>query len=210
MAKTRKDKQALILFIVTFFVSLIVITYFIKSMSPDVDVEIGGSHSQTTQDESESDVKQPIDDRLRWIQMEDNMPGVSKRDDMSDTEKEEEINNTDNKQPALKPIEYVNPQASKQNTNTQPTPAPQKPVDITKKAEPFKMSKVYVGSYQTIEQAIQAQNKLMESTTSVSPFVKETNGTYVLQAGSYANSAKAEALAKEISALGFSTKVVQE
>ena len=72
------------------------------------------------------------------------------------------------------------------------------------------MSKVYVGSYPTIEQAIQAQNKLMNTATSVSPFVKEHNGTYVLQAGSYANSSKAEALAKELSALGFSAKVIKE
>ena len=51
-------------------------------MSPDVDVEIGGGEEQSVEQEgTESDVKQPIDDRLRWIQMEDNMPGVSKRED---------------------------------------------------------------------------------------------------------------------------------
>ena len=83
MARSRKVKQTWVLFIVTFLVSLIVITYFIKSMSPDVDVEIGGEDTQNTsvEESSESDVKKAIDDRLRWIQMEDNMPGVSKRED---------------------------------------------------------------------------------------------------------------------------------
>ena len=76
--------------------------------------------------------------------------------------------------------------------------------------EPFKMSKVFVGSYPTIEQAIQAQNRLMNTNISVSPFVKEVNGSYVLQAGSYANAHKAEAVAKEISAAGFQARVVKE
>lgn len=208
MAKTRKDKQAWILFIVTFFVSLIIITYFIKSMSPDVDVEIGGNHSQNALEETDSDIKQPIDDRLRWIQMEDNLPGVSKRDEVLEEDTEEVKPNTEKKHPELKPIEYVNPQINK--TTIPPTPAPQNTTEQVLKAEPFKMSKVYVGSYPTIEQAIQAQNKLMNTATSVSPFVKEHNGTYVLQAGSYANSSKADALAKELTALGFSAKVVKE
>ena len=69
MARSRKVKQTWVLFIVTFLVSLIVITYFIKSMSPDVDVEIGGEDTQNTsvEESSESDVKKAIDDRLRWI-----------------------------------------------------------------------------------------------------------------------------------------------
>ena len=85
MAPTnRKTKQTLALFIVTFLISLIVITYFIKSFSPNVDVEIGGEEEvqQTTDSsDSESDVKKAIDDRLRWIQLEDNMPGAAKRED---------------------------------------------------------------------------------------------------------------------------------
>ena len=57
MARSRKVKQTWVLFIVTFLVSLIVITYFIKSMSPDVDVEIGGEDTQNTsvEESSESD-----------------------------------------------------------------------------------------------------------------------------------------------------------
>lgn len=212
MARTKKDKQAWVLFIVTFLVSLIVITYFIKSMSPDVDVEIGGEHLQNIEDSSESDVKQAIDDRLRWIQMEDNLPGVSKRDDGMDDEKPS-VDGNENKNSSkqeLAPIEYVNPQTVKSKATTPPVPVVSQPVTQPVKDEPFKMSKVYVGSYQTIEQAIQAQNNLMNKTTTISPFVKEVNGSYVLQAGSYANSSKADAIAKEINSLGFSARVVKE
>ena len=75
-------------------------------MSPDVDVEIGGKHTQTS-DETESEMKQPIDDRLRWIQMEDNLPGVSKRDEINDNESDEIVKEkTDKNHPELKPIEY--------------------------------------------------------------------------------------------------------
>lgn len=225
MANSSKIKQTIALFVVTFLVSLIVITYFIKSMSPDVDVEIGGGEENTMQqDDTDSEVKQPIDDRLRWIQMEDNMPGVSKRDDGQSEEIEyKTTDNQDKNQEeekvreaktqtsdettepgALAPIEYVAPQ---QTTS----PAPPVPVQSSRsQTDEFKMSKVFVGSYPTIEQAIQAQNRLMNTNISVSPFVKEVNGSYVLQAGSYANAHKAEAVAKEISAAGFQARVVKE
>ena len=226
MARSRKVKQTWVLFIVTFLVSLIVITYFIKSMSPDVDVEIGGEDTQNTsvEESSESDVKKAIDDRLRWIQMEDNMPGVSKREDgttaedvmyeSSDKDKSKNSNENADKQkqenkqnPAeLAPVEYVN---SQQHQPVLQPPVPAQP-NAQPAAEPFKMSKVYVGSYPTIEQAIQAQNKLMNTSISVSPFVKEVNGTYVLQAGSYANAGKAEAVSREINSLGFHARVVKE
>lgn len=219
MAKSKKVKQSWMLFIVTFLVSLIVITYFIKSMSPDVDVEIGGEEVQQSSESTESDIKKAIDDRLRWIQMEDNMPGVSKRDetlgddenfdeikkdkqkDKKDT-KEEKTKKENNKE--LEAIEYVNPQMQKTTPTTPPTPV------AHPAPEPVKMSKVYVGSYPTIEQAIQAQNKLMSSSASVSPFVKELNGVYVLQAGSYANAGKAESVSRELNSLGFPSRVVKE
>lgn len=216
MAKSKKIKQSWMLFIVTFLISLIVITYFIKSMSPDVDVEIGGEEVQQSSESTESDIKKAIDDRLRWIQMEDNMPGVSKRDEITGEENESETVTKDKKDKSkdekvkkqndkeLEAIEYVNPQMHKTTAPTPPTPA------AAPSVEPVKMSKVYVGSYATIEQAIQAQNKLMSSSASVSPFVKEVNGMYVLQAGSYANAGKAESVSRELNSLGFSARVVKE
>lgn len=230
MANSSKIKQTITLFVITFLVSLIVITYFIKSMSPDVDVEIGGGEESSMQhDDTESEVKQPIDDRLRWIQMEDNMLGVSKREDGQSEEieykttdnqdknlegekvRESETSSSDeNSEPgALAPIEYANPQS--QQTEKPAVSEPPVPVQTSKSgSDEFKMSKVFVGSYPTIEQAIQAQNRLMNTNIAVSPFVKEVNGSYVLQAGSYANANKAEIVAKEISAAGFPARVVKE
>lgn len=208
--KDKKVKQTFSLFIVTFLVSLVVITYFIKSFSPNVDVEIGGEAVKYTEsDTTESDVKQAIDDRLKWIQMDDNSDiDTEKKFDIKS--KEEKVKKSkvavmpeEDSSEELAPIELNNvPQ--KQNL------APPVPAMPVKQVEPPKMSKVYVGNYPTIEAAIMAQNKLMDASTSVSPFVKEVNGNYVLQAGSYANAGTAESIAREINSLGFQARVVKE
>lgn len=213
--KNKKVQQTFVLFIVTFLVSLVVITYFIKSFSPNVDVEIGGEADnveQATTDDSDSDVKQAIDDRLKWIQLEDNMPTETENkkqnedyDNENEIVKQTEKSTTKSKKTKNEELEAIELETTVKPQNLQP-PTPAQPQVAT----PPKMSKVYVGSYATIEQAIQAQNKLMQTSTSVSPFVKEVNGTYVLQAGSYANSKKAEEISKEINTLGFSAKVVRE
>ena len=57
---------------------------------------------------------------------------------------------------------------------------------------------------------VYARSYNFEQWSNLVNFVKEINGIYVLQAGSYANAQKAEIIAKEINALGFPTKVVKE
>lgn len=208
-SKNKKIKQTFTLFIVTFLVSLIVITYFIKSFSPNVDVEIGGESTEYSENNtSESDVKQAIDDRLKWIQMEDNSPATS--DDNSNSSNEESVKKAE-KATATNNKHNEGPESVELITTPQKQLlAPPVPAVPVKQVEPPKMAKVYVGNYPTIEAAILAQNKLMDSSTNVSPFVKEVNGNYVLQAGSYSNTSTAESVAKEISALGFQVRIVRE
>ena len=213
--KNKKVQQTFVLFIVTFLVSLVVITYFIKSFSPNVDVEIGGepeSIEQTEINDSDSDVKQAIDDRLKWIQLEDNMPTPEENKNIEKNydDESEQVRQTDkatqkDKKTKIDELDTIELDTTVKPQKLQP-PVPAQPQVAT----PPKMSKVYVGSYSTIEQAIQAQNKLMNTSTSVSPFVKEVNGVYVLQAGSYANANKAEEISREINSLGFSARVVRE
>lgn len=219
----RKAKQTIALFIITFLITLMGVTYLIKSFSPNVDVEIGGEEISNEvsedPDEPQSEFKKAIDDRLKWIQLEDNMPGVSKRSDEEKTEeveyetssvkkktepeistKSEELAGSEITLPKASEPEYVNPQ----NVRTAP------PIPKVTTVEPYKMTKVYVGSYATIEQAIQAQNHLMNTPVGISPFVKEVNGAYVLQAGSFASVTKAENVANQIRQAGFSARVVSE
>ena len=219
----RKAKQTIALFVITFLITLIGVTYLIKSFSPNVDVEIGGEEvsapSDEDSDEPESDFKKAVDDRLKWIQLEDNMPGVSKRGDEEKTEEVEyESAKTPNSQEPVKQHEKEEPAGPEITLPKMAEPeyvAPQKvrtvpPVPKPTPVEPYKMTKVYVGSYATIEQAIQAQNHLMNASIGISPFVKEHDGVYVLQAGSFTNASKAESIANQIRQAGFSARVVSE
>lgn len=222
MAKnSRKMRQGFVLFTITFLLTLMAVTYVIKNYSPNVDVEIGGeSENAMTYDESgDIEPKKAVDDRLKWIQLEDNMPGVSKREGEEDskdetaveqnvsTQNKEEEQQTEQKEQTANEITLPAEEVSIPQNNDNRVKSP---VQLENTARPFKMAKVYVGSYTSIEQAIQAQNKLMETNLAVSPFVKEVNGTYVLQVGSYANMTKAETLVQEINAAGFNATIVQE
>ncbi len=217
MAKnSKKMRQGFVLFTITFLLTLVAVTYVIKNYSPNVDVEIGGENeSQVAYDEEDGiEPKKAVDDRLKWIQLEDNMPGVSKRDgeeeikyEETDTQKErtKEEKRSEQKE-EMKEITLQTEEAPiSENTDRVKTP-----IQAQNPSQPFKMAKIYVGSYSNIEQAIQAQNRLMETNLTVSPFVKEVNGMYVLQVGSYANINKAEALVRDINAAGFSATLVQE
>ena len=216
MAKnSRKMRQGFVLFTITFLLTLVAVTYVIKNYSPNVDVEIGGEQeSQAAYDEDDGiEPKKAVDDRLKWIQLEDNMPGVSKRDGEEEIKYEE----TDEQKLAAKEEKRIEEKEQQQKEITMPTEQTEStdtpvktPIQTQNGSQPFKMAKIYVGSYSSIEQAIQAQNRLMETNLSVSPFVKEVNGTYVLQVGSYANINKAEALVRDINAAGFSATLVQE
>lgn len=219
MAKnSRKMRQSFVLFTITFLLTLVAVTYVIKNYSPNVDVEIGGeSESQAAYDESDGmEPKKAVDDRLKWIQLEDNMPGVSKRDGEEEIKYEDvETVKSANKEKTADEKNEMNKitlpaenASSSENAAESPVKTPIQTQNASQ--QPFKMAKIYVGSYSSIEQAIQAQNRLMETNLSVSPFVKEVNGMYVLQVGSYANINKAEALVRDINAAGFSATLVQE
>lgn len=207
----KKMRQGFLLFTITFLITLVGVTYLIKSFSPNVDVEIGNDED-VSYDDDNSDFKKAVDDRLKWIQLEDNMPGVSKRTGEEDIKYETDDDkkaSVETKKPKEKePAETVQTEITLPETAE--NSRVKTPVQSANNGELFKMAKVYVGSYATIEQAIQAQNHLMETNLAISPFVKEVNGVYVLQVGSYANINKAESLVRDINAAGFSARLVQE
>ncbi len=229
--KSAKNKRMLYLFFTTFFLSMFVVGFLIKTLSPSVDVEIGDGQENIQQeedyDQTASEEQGNVDNRLKWIQFEDNMPGVSKRFDQSAGQTEERTNLDELKEKLMqneKVKESKTEQANsiKKDVNTNPFTTKQTklapPVPTTRDisvpppeaAAPIKMTKVYVGYYTTIEQAISVQNRLIDSNLNVSPFVKEVNGYYVVQVGSYANRQKAQSLYSEVSSLGFPAKMNAE
>ena len=72
------------------------------------------------------------------------------------------------------------------------------------------MNRVVVGDFETIEEAMSVQNKLINSDLNVIPYIKDLNGKYILQAGSFANKDKALALVSQIKEMGYPSKVVSE
>lgn len=222
--KKKKDSnpnKRLLIFITTFFVTLLLFSMTAKLMSPDVDVTIG-DESEAEPKETGLGVKRFIDDRLKMIQMEDSSAGVSVQNKNRNMEAEQ--NSTQETNIIDEEVQFAEEKMNlptkkdkniKATEDTEVMPLYTSPPRPSKKdlATPFespKVSKVYVGRYYTLEQAKVAQEILMDSGINVSPFVKDIGGVYTLQLGSYSNKAKADELAAELRKNGFPTRVVQE
>ena len=204
-----KQNKIITIFLTTFLVSFIFISLVVKNL-PEIDVEIGKNAEETDVDNSEQG---SVDERLRWIQFEDNMPGVSTRfTTTEETAQEDGKQNEDNVIEYDEDVKSVNVPTKKEDAvikvdKAQPTetkmPAPAAPVVN-------KISKVYVGQYTTIEQAIAMQNRLTEAGLDLAPFVKKVGGNYVVQIGSYASAQKAQSVAESVQNAGFAARVVSE
>lgn len=93
--------------------------------------------------------------------------------------------------------------------NIPPRPQP-RPQPFSEPLKPITMTKVVLGSYATPMQARLVSDTLIEMDLNVAPFIKEKNGRYVLQVGSFSDPSKAEGLVQELKAKGFDAKAVSE
>lgn len=196
--KRKKESKTVSIFLITFIVTFAFVALSVKYFSPEIDVEIE-SKEQIVEEDIE---KGSIDERLRWIQFEDNMPGVSTRytDETENSQalKDDNViiydeeNNENNKIEKLEEIQEVKPLIA--------TPVP----------SVNKISKVYVGQFSNIEQAIAMQNKLTEANLDLAPFVKRVDNYYVVQIGSYASKEKAQVVVLQVQGAGFPAQLVNE
>lgn len=90
--KRRKRKNGFMgyvyLFAFVFIAALAGLSHLVNSYTPEVDVTIGNQETATlTQSDMDVEVKS-VDERLKWIQMEDEMPSVAIREAKESTEKE--------------------------------------------------------------------------------------------------------------------------
>ncbi len=214
-----KNKRTMYIFFATFFFSMFLVGFIIKTLSPNVDVEIGDDVDTTQSETPENSAGGNVDNRLKWIQFEDNMPGVSKR---LPSEETVPMTQNENDSKRLEKLNGVSSELDEQNLsqqqqvtknqkNTPPTPTSSEVARSARSTVAVpKISKVYVGYYTSVDQAITVQNKLIDSDLNVSPFVKEVNGYYVVQVGSFANRQKAQSLYGDVSAMGLPAKIVSE
>lgn len=221
--KRRAKKSGIgyiILFAFVFLFALWGLSYLVKSYSPDVDVTIGNTpqNEPLTLTETEAEIK-TIDERLKWIQMEDNLPTVSikvteEKIKQSSAQKKETLKTQQKEEKKQQRPEPPKPDIKKQELNIKLNTVQDNDkytISIDKKEnKQTKVSKVYVGQYSNLEDAIKMQNKIASQVADTTPFVKSINGKYVIQLGSFTEKEKAMALVSRMNSLGFNARVVSE
>ena len=211
-SKYKKDKKnnyqsLFLLFLTAFLVMLLFFTAVAKHLSPEVDIAIG-DEEEVEAKESGLGVKRFIDDRLKFIQQEDQ--GVVKKaiDKKVEEETLKERMAEDTLVPELDEKVVIPYSFKKQEVETQ---APAQKVEAKPVTPSYnKVLKVCVGKYATVEQARVAQSILQDSEVGVSSFIKLINGSYTLQVGSFTERAKAEQLLNELLRNSFPARIIQE
>ena len=213
--KRNNFQNFFLLFVSVFLVMLLFFTSVARHLSPEVDVAIGDEENvEMEAKESGLGVKRFIDDRLKFIQQEDQ--GIVKKavDKKVEEETLKERMSEDTLVPELDEkivipysIQKQEQNAIKLNVNDKQ----QQKVEV-KPAEPTYNSifKVVVGKYSTVEQARVAQSILQDSDVGVSSFIKTINGSYTLQVGSFTERSKAESLLNELLKNNFPARIIQE
>ena len=238
-AKSKRKKHNYLyfyLFAFVFLAALASFSYLVKSYSPDIDVNIGNNETLTLS-ESDMDVEiKSVDERLKWIQMEDEMPTVALRNsknqenplniDFLPTMEEENIESELRKKeekkknivppptPTIKEIQAAIPDFRSQNSvisnnsvvSKGPIPLPTRQPTVAS-VQATTISKVYLGEFASLEDAMATQQSISEKDSSIVPFIKATNGTYIVQLGSFYEKEKAEALASKVQTMGFVPRI---
>ena len=209
-SKYKKDKKnnyqsLFLLFLTAFLVMLLFFTAVARHLSPEVDIAIG-DEEEVEPKETGLGVKRFIDDRLKFIQQEDQ--GVVKQaiDKKVEDETIKERMTEDTLVPELDEKVVIPYAIQKQEVEKPVQKVETKPVTPTYN----KILKVCVGKYATIEQARVAQSILQDSEVGVSSFIKMVNGSYTLQVGSFTERSKAEQLLNELLRNSFPARIIQE
>ncbi len=181
-----KDYGLLKLFIISFFGMLLVFTFLIKTLSPSVDVSIGGDKQETEIDNSE-EIKKIVDGRLAMIQDEDQCKNFS--DLMKKAEEEK--------------------------TQTEPVISETAKEDSVAEALKTNVSdpvyKVFIGTYTSAEQAKVAKDIIVEGGSNLTPIVKCIgSNNYTLQVGIFKNKQSAEGLLYTIQQNHLPGRIVQD
>lgn len=224
--KKQKDVTAqnvLTVFTTTFLIMLVFFIGAARHMTPSVDVSIGES-SAVDAKESGLGVKGFIDNRLKAIQSEDASAIAKRLEEKTksafDEDDENDYFSEDLEEKVRIPVKKVKQEVTKLKDTTEekvtvkivkPTTIPQpKPTVQTTVTQTIPTSiKVVVGSYSSIDQAKLAQTILQESSLGITSFIKNINGSYTLQVGSFTSEDKAQSLANELLRNNFPARIIR-
>ncbi len=214
----------LFLFSLVFIFALLGLSYIVKSYSPNVDVTIGNNEALTLS-EQDMDVEiKTIDERLKWIQTEDEMPTVAirepkeKQSDIDKKQKDKDKDKEKNKEEkVLKKPKKDKPSEKKETTSKAAQDYKKQKLDIKlekaitpPKPLPPKITKVYIGKYSTIEEAMRIQRKIASEESDIVPFIKSLGSGYIVQIGSFSDSQRAAALLTRMRNKGYNAKLLTE
>ncbi len=233
--KKSQQNKLVFIFLSTFFITLITLIYLATAFTPKIDIEVNDTQAQAEQipQDDENMVAEveykSIDSRLKDIQLDDKYLIQTDQQETSDIianlkkMKEEAIAKQIKNEDApsaesigeiqapsfdvikLEPPKLATPQYSTQQ-KTLSVSQPVKKVSTTT----TKMTKVYVGKYADFEQAALVQDALVKSSLVSAPFIKNLNGYYVVQVGSFSNMEAAQNVAELLISNGYSAKMVLE
>lgn len=227
-SKNKKKDNSTFVFIISFLFTFMLATGIIgiclNYFSPTVDVNIG--QNDVLPEEYEQPVSE-IDNRLKWIQDEDNYaqqptsekylqfdkePNSLNPDEKNNTEREK-IRNNRNIEAAY---------AGKEKKENIPIPLYTKDTEppvptlteiqntVNRKPSVDKITKVYTGFYNSSEEAQRVKEKIAKSFPELQPFVKTVNGQYIVQAGSFSSRRKAVELKESLNSAGYTAKLLSD
>lgn len=218
--KTYKHAKLILLFSVTFVATLLLVSALIKNFSPTVDVNIG-KEEIVQEDDTEETNERGIDDRLKWIQFEDNF---AESPVVNEVQNADEKVNKKNKNSAKNIAKAKEEKKNKYIRMAEEEEEPPIPVRYNPKAvapavseiqkppvtPATKITKVYIGFYSSAEEATEIKNKLASSVGGYQPFVKKINNNYIVQIGSFTDRTKAVNLKLELSDKGYPARLLTE
>lgn len=225
--------QNISLFLVVFIISLAALSFLVKLFTPKVDVQIGDNETVLIT-EKDMDVEvRPIDERLKWIKMEDEMPSASMKNSISDIEleqiKPDKSDKTEkvkeNKKTAIIPKIEINDDilsAKRQEKVQEEKMTDFRNIPISMPTEEVKttpviplpapaptVTKVYLGEFTTLEEAMNTQKKLSVDEPDSVHFIKAMGNKYVIQVGSFSNKDIAESYIQHLKAKGYNPKKME-
>lgn len=200
-----KNNNLIYIFLFTFIAGIIFVSVFLKGITPNIDLDIGenpvAAMNQRGDDEN-FNVRAQIDQRLKMIQNDDEMPGVSERNDF---ETPEDI---------IKRLrgETVNSKNIEKENNEEKNDITIEPVRVQMQdIQPaVTVTKIYIGQFSTMEKALEMQDAVISSDVNVNPIIRTVNGYYTIQVGAFSSYDSAKSLANQLTNAGFAAKLVKE
>ena len=201
--KKKRKKNGFInyiyLFIAVFIIALCCLSYLVKSFSPDVDVEIGNKQ-ELTLNESDMDTEiRTIDERLKWIQQEDEMQSSHYKDEIKDRETNSYEDTKENEEPSKKVI----PMPKKPDKEIIEKQIPDFRAQQPKPVIPAPITKVYLGNFSSLDEAMEIQQKVTRDIPETMPFIKVIRNNYYVQVGSFSQKEMADAFIQRLKSKGY-------